>query len=84
MSIETQDLAHSPASLRALREFTKDRLCREAEIGFETLIAIEAGETSVRMAAVEAVARVLGVSLTVYVAAMERERARRGGAGSAA
>lgn len=78
----TSDLEHTPTSLRALRGFTKVSLCQAAGVGFETLQAIESGQMTARMETVEAVARVLEVPLTVYVAAMERARSR--GAGSAA
>ena len=78
----TSDLDHTPASLRALRGYTKDRLCKQVGIGFETLRAIESGETSSRMDTVESVAAALDVPLTTYVAAMARAKAL--GSGSAA
>ena len=81
--------AHSPRSMRVVLGITQAALASEAGISIPTLADLEAGDLSAQIATVEKVAGALThlgfpVTASGYIAAMERERARRAGAGSAA
>lgn len=76
----TTGLAHTPATLRKLRDLSQETLARLAKVGLRTLREIEAGRPDTRLSTLRAIAAQLGVPLIDYVAAVEHVRERKGAA----
>lgn len=77
MDTRTENLSHTPASLRALRGLSIKELAKAAKVDVRTVTSIESGGKSVRVSSLVGVARALNVSLTNLVAACERVGKRR-------
>jgi transcriptional regulator with XRE-family HTH domain len=73
----SQDLNHTPASLRVRLGMSLTALADRANVSPDTVRKIEEGGQGVTVASLEAVAHALGVTGSWLLAACERERATR-------